>query len=277
MAVFTACKKEDALTPTPVPVQYKLPQGNNSFDGELVSFNTKWSTYFLYKFSVIDFGWQPSSGAGNSNGIISNYSCDTADVAYVEKMLPFIKNNWLNFYPDTMLKIGLPYKILLGKNLKQLSNSKMLNTLTGYNHIAISNFSPVYDTMTVTTKKSFRSDINIEFWNWMLVNNRVAIPVSFSGVSSYALTGITTTIMYQYGFLSVPTAGTGTAAMIIADELNYVRAIINNTKAQLDATILSATTDTKGLVVRKYNALISYYKTTYNLDLQAIGNTGLIP
>lgn len=56
------------------------------------------------------------------------------------------------------------------------------------------------------------------------------------------------------------------------DFLCFINAITGQTKAELEATILSPAVDVKGLVRQKYDGLIRYYKTTYGVDLQAIGD-----
>jgi len=277
LLVVGACRKEAALTPSPIEIQYKLPQGNNPFDTAMVAFQQRYGSFFLYKFTQLDFGWMPvnSSGSSTSNGLMTSHACDTADVSAIGKVLPFVRNNWLDLYPDALLKVGLPYKVLLAKNLRTLPLQTKINTVIGYNHITISNFSEAFDTMGIAAKAAFRQDLHATFWNWMLTNNKVLMAPGFLTASNYTQAGVTTANMYQYGFLSpmIPALST----KVINDELDYIKAITGKTKAQLEATILDPATDVKGLIRLKYNAIIAYYKTNFNLDLQQIGEKGLVP
>ena len=56
------------------------------------------------------------------------------------------------------------------------------------------------------------------------------------------------------------------------DFSSYTQAIMSHTTAELEATILSPQKDTKGIVRRKYNIVLNYFREKHNLDLAAIGN-----
>jgi hypothetical protein len=55
-----------------------------------------------------------------------------------------------------------------------------------------------------------------------------------------------------------------------------VEMIVSNSYDVLTSSgnILSPDTDTKGMYMKKYNVIINYFKTTFGVDLQAIGNAG---
>jgi len=56
-----------------------------------------------------------------------------------------------------------------------------------------------------------------------------------------------------------------------------IEAIVSNSYDVLTSSgnILSPDTDTKGVYKKKYDVVINYFKTTFGVDLQAIGNAGL--
>jgi hypothetical protein len=62
-----------------------------------------------------------------------------------------------------------------------------------------------------------------------------------------------------------------------ADWDKYMDVIVSNSYDMLTSSgnILSPDTDTKGVYRKKYDAMINYFKTTFGVDLQAIGNAGL--
>jgi len=289
LATLLGCKKEETLVPSVTKIEYTLPQGANAFDADIVTLYKNYNSYFLYKFNpAIDFAWEPA-GVGTDFLFSTKFSCEQADEAYVAKVLPFAKNNWLNFYPDTLLKRTLPFKVLLAKNLKRLkgpsasdsplSNTGLTansfpNTVLGYYHITISNCSASFDVMTAAQKGLFKGDLHIEFWNYMFNTGKVIMPPTFTTGSNYALT-VNASTMYVNGFLDTRAKAQTNPALY--DLKTYIKAITNNSKATLDNTILKATNDTKGLVKQKYNIVINYYKTVHNIDLQAIGDAALIP
>ncbi|WP_316847489.1 putative zinc-binding metallopeptidase [Pedobacter psychrodurus] len=271
-AVFLGCKKEETLTPSTIEVQYKLPQGNHDYDPALVELNKKYGTFFLYKWSAVDFASNP---VYIGNGFNESYTADIADEAYVGKVLTFIQKNWLNYYSDEFLKNNLPFKVLLGQNLRmKASPTTKYTILSNYNQITLSNFSADFDLMTDAQKKTYVNNLHLEFFNFINSRGKLDIPADFLTVTNYTQTGVTAINYYTYGYVSYVVSLQDNKPT--RDLLSYIAIITSKTKAELDATILKASNDTAGLVKKKYDIIINYYKTKYNLDLQAIGNAGVI-
>jgi hypothetical protein len=269
---LTGCKKKEAaLEPSEITIQYQLPQGNHDYDPELVDLNKKYGSYFLYKFSAVDFAANPVYGAGGFN---ESYLVDEADEAYVGKVLNFIKRNWLNYYSDEFLKINLPFKVLLGQKLRlKASPTNTYNVLSNFNQMTLNNFSAAFDSMTDPQKKTYVNSLHAEFFNFILSRGKLDVPADFAAVTNYT-TAATFTNYYALGYVNYVVAIGDNK--LNKDFLSYVGLITSKTKAELDASILSPTNDTAGLIKKKYNFIINYYKTKYNIDLQAIGNAGVI-
>ncbi len=270
--VLWGCKKEETLTPSQIDVQYKLPQGNHDYDPILVELNKKYGTFFLYKWSAVDFASNPVYLA---NGFNETYTADIADETYVGKALAFIQKNWLNYYSDDFLKNNLPFKVLLGQNLRmKASPTTKYTILSNYNQITLSNFSADFDLMTDAQKKTYVNNLHTEFFNFIFNRGKLDVPVEFTTVTNYTQTGVTATNFYTYGYVSYLVSLQDNKP--IRDFLSYIALITSKTKAELDTTILKPSNDTAGLVKKKYDIIINYYKTKYNIDLQAIGNAGVI-
>ncbi|MBE9599331.1 putative zinc-binding metallopeptidase [Pedobacter sp. MC2016-24] len=269
---LTGCKKKEAaLEPSEITIQYQLPQGNHDYDPELVDLNKKYGSYFLYKFSAIDFAANPVYGAGGFN---ESYLVDEADEAYVGKVLNFIKRNWLNYYSDEFLKNNLPFKVLLGQKLRlKASPTSNYNVLSNFNQMTLNNFSAAFDSMTDPQKKTYVNSLHAEFFNFILSRGKLDVPADFAAVTNYT-TAATFTNYYALGYVNYVVAIGDNK--LNKDFLSYVGLITSKTKAELDASILSPTNDTAGLIKKKYNFIVNYYKTKYNIDLQAIGNAGVI-
>lgn len=272
--LLTGCKKDEkALEPTELTIQYQLPQGNHDYDPLLVDFNKRFGSFFLYKFSDVDFSYNPVFTNVSSN-FGSNYTVDQPDEAYVGKVLAFVQKNWLNYYPDEFLKANLPFKVLLGQNLRSKAVGNLpYNVLSNYNQMTLSNFSAAFDSMTDAQKKAYVNSLQTEFFNYIFNRGKLDIPVDFTALSNYTVT-VSAANMYSFGFLLSTISYLDNKPS--RDFLSYTTAITTKTKAELDATIMSPANDVNGLVKRKYNIIINYYKTKYNLDLQAIGNGGVI-
>nr|WP_199157467.1 putative zinc-binding metallopeptidase [Pedobacter sp. ASV2] len=268
----TGCKKkEEALTPTELTVQYQLPQGNHDYDPTIVSLNKRYGSFFLYKFNALDFSYTPVYIAG---GFTDTYVVDQADEAYVGKVLTFIQKNWLNYYSDAFLKANLPFKVLMGQNLRtKFTTPTYYTTLSNYNQMTISNVSAAFDAMTDAQKKTYVNNLHAEFFNFILNRGKLDIPADFTTITNYALPGSATTY-YAQGYVSLNVSFGDNK--LNKDFVSYIALITSKTKAELDATVLKSTTDTAGLIKKKYDIIINYYKTKYNIDLQAIGNAGVI-
>ncbi|WP_316808069.1 putative zinc-binding metallopeptidase [Pedobacter agri] len=271
--LFSGCKKEEAaLTPSELTVQYQLPQGNHDYDPTIVSLNQRYGSFFLYKFGLLDFTYAPVYIPG---GFTDTYTVDQPDEAYVGKVLTFLQNNWLNYYPDAFLKANLPFKVLMGQNLRTKATTPTYYTvLSNYNQMTVSNVSAAFDAMTAAQKKTYVNTLHTEFFNYILNRGKLDVPAEFSTVTNYTLPG-STTLYYAQGYLSITNAF-ATENKMIKDFLSYIALITSKTKSELDATVLKSTTDTAGLIKKKYDIIINYYKTKYNIDLQAIGNAGVI-
>jgi hypothetical protein len=269
---LTACKKEEVLEPSVIEVQYQLPQGNHDYDPTLVDLNKRYGSFFLYKFSTVDFAANPVYASGGFN---ESYLADIADEAYVGKVLTFVQKNWLNYYPDAFLKANLPFKVLLGQNLRlKASPTTKYTVLSNYNQITLSNFSADFDLMTAAQKKTYVNNLHAEFFNFIFNRGKLDIPVDFTIVTNYT-TATTTTNYNALGYVSLVVA-LQTGDRLNKDFLSYIALITSKTKAELDASVLKSTTDTGGLIKKKYDIIINYYKTKYNIDLQAIGDAGVI-
>jgi hypothetical protein len=272
LTVIGCKKKEAALDPSEINIQYQLPQGNHDYDPELVELNKKYGTFFLYKFSPVDFAASPVYGGGSVN---ETYVVDIADEAYVGKVLTFVKRNWLNYYSNEFLKANLPFKVLLGQKLRyKTSPALTYNVVSNYNQMTLSNFSAAFDSMTDAQKKTYVNSLHSEFFNFILSRGKLDIPVEFTTVTNYTATGVTFANYYSFGYVNYAVAVGDNK--LSKDFLSYVGLTTSKTKAELDASVLSPANDTAGLIKKKYDIIINYYKTKYNIDLQAIGNAGVV-
>ena len=98
----------------------------------------------------------------------------------------------------------------------------------------------------------------------------VPVLAEFFKVSDYSLGGITSATKYKYGFDTLAPASR--APTPIVDMIGFLDSICAKSKSQLDANMLNPNVDVLGLTRRKYELLVNYFKTNYNVDIQAIGN-----
>ncbi|WP_316834248.1 putative zinc-binding metallopeptidase [Pedobacter nutrimenti] len=279
--LITSCRKTEAtLTPSTTPEPgFKIPQGNHDYDQRIVSYYNRWGTYVLYKFSQQDIAWQVSTND-------KFYTTVPADTLYINQQLDLIEKTFFRYYADSTLKKYLPTKFFLCSSLA--SNNTQRNAylipFSNGNFGGIGSFAVNGGNSAVSTINPavYRGDVNFSFLKMMDLQFKMLESNVFIGLSDYttAITG-TQADRYIRGFLGVTSAVPAPSQ----DWQSYIQAIVSNSYAFLtdpnttatDATnrgILSPVKDVNGLVNRKYNAIIAFYKTQYHIDLQVIGNGG---
>lgn len=289
LAIFVvACHKEETLTPTETPeFGYSVPQGNHDFDDEIVDWKERFNTFVLYKFELKELYWEvvkwieaipiEDDGIYTSTG---GFVAAVADEKYVGKQLELIQEQFLRFYPDTMLNRCLPLKILLCSQLDHYSVygelDKVYHMYSGYDCLAFNWGNENVLTLTDAQKDAIRVEANYGFLYRLLLKSKITVDPAFSEVSNYD--NVTSSNMYDKGCLFPGT----TKDM----DVNYfINAIISTPYMDLvaeDVTlgtfkgILNSAKDKNGLIRKKYDLLVNWLQKNYNIDLQAIGDATLV-
>lgn len=288
---FAACKKtEEKLIPTERPEYgYSVPQGNNGFDQRILGYYKRWGTYLLYKYTVQDFTWQIT-------GYDTYYKSVGANEAYIDNQLDLLDNTFFKYYQDSTLAKYLPAKFFLCSSLtyqnKRVDAMALTSAFTGgYESFAVNwgnkgilKISSPIDSVTI-----FRGNVNFSFLKIMDLRAKMGRSSTFATISDYTLTisptapatNVTVADVYKRGF--VLTSASTSLQSNQTDWYNYLQIILTNKYDNLinpsttatDATakgILSPVKDVNGLIRRKYDTMIKFYKDVYNIDIQKIGN-----
>ncbi|MCZ4245125.1 hypothetical protein [Pedobacter punctiformis] len=288
--MLAACKKtEEKLSPTERPEYgYSVPQGNNNFDDRIVAYHKRWGTYLLYKFNVQDFTWQIT-------GYDKYYKSVGSNEAYINQQLDLLDNTFFKYYQDSTLTKYLPSKFFLCSSLtfqnKRVDAFALTSTfIGGYESFAVNwgnkgilNISSPIDSVSI-----FRGNVNYSFLKIMNLKGRMGMSDVFQSITDYVATisptapatNPTNADLYKRGFLGNSSISTPSNQ---TDWYSYLQVILSNKYANLinpatTATdvsakgILSPVKDVNGLVRRKYDAMIKFYKEVYNIDLQKIGD-----
>ena len=273
--------------------RYQLPQGNASFDTEILNIFQKYDSYILYKFSDIDFNYQFSTNlanppVGTGNATTGPVVMRGGDSIAIQSALDFMKTYWFNFYPEDFKKKYLPQKILLAgliyttryNGTTKIYDTPRVNPYTipieGVDHITLPKIDTAFISYPLASKLLLKAKLNSLFLKHLmypLINTipaPVPAPAAFFKVSDYSLGGITPALKYKYGFDTL--VSFTTAPPPIVDMVGFLDSICAKSKSQLDANMLNPNVDVLGLTRRKYDLLVNYFKTNYNVDIQAIGN-----
>ena len=283
------CYDEKSVTPSETPEdiygKYTLPQGDHEYDDAIVDFYKKYGSLILYKFEDKDFWWTPSGDirwAFYDNGVdrTLGYEADPADEAYVGNQLELLNQTWFKFFADSSLTRLLPQKILMTSRLDFVQNGEgypveedyvPLNCYSGYDYIAVNWGNEKILTMDAEAWKLFKADVCYMLLERATSKIMIGYAAVFASVSNYGLNfqSHETEKMYGNGILDYNHRTDPTR-----DWMDYLHAIIYHSLEELEGEggILSAAIDINGKIREKYDIMTDYFKSEYNIDLQAIGD-----
>jgi len=273
--------------------RYQLPQGNASFDAEILNLFQQYDSYILYKFSDIDFNYQFSYNLASPpfaslSAVTGPVVMRGGDSISIQSALDFMNTYWFSFYPEDFKKKYLPQKILLAGliyNTRWNGTTKIYDTprvnpytipIEGVDHITLPKIDTAFNSYPLASKLLLKAKLNSLFLKHLmypLINTipaPVPVPAYFFKVSDYSLGSLTPALKYKYGFDTILLGSR--APTPIVDMVGFLDSICAKSKSQLDANMLNPNVDVLGLTRRKYDLLVNYFKTNYNVDIQAIGN-----
>lgn len=264
LCILAACGKEAKPSPQLLPDAFQLPQGNHAFDNEIVAFKKQYGTYILYKFNYRDFAY-------NNTGYLSDTAA-LGDPAYVGQLIQVFKES-LSVFPESFIKTTVPFKIILSSAIGAPLPGGAINVTTGFaaspEMLGIGWTKAELEQQTPEERKAFLASLRRYYMYRAALGKSVVMPNEFLALWPASISGITENNKYQFGMLEVQAPNRPDRAQ---DFSSYTQAIMSHTTAELEATILSPQKDTKGIVRRKYNIVLNYFREKHNLDLAAIGN-----
>lgn len=285
--MITGCKKEGKLTPSEekenVYGDHTLPQGNHPYDADILQLFQKYQTLFLYKYVHHDLYYNINYDLGGVYDPVKDsttkygYFDVPAKEAYVGKQLDMLKDLWLKYYPDALLKQGLPKKVYLLDSFyyayngpgKPLDNwPEFTDFYKGPDYFAISYGGAYLDNITPAEKYALKGKLHAATLALARAKGAIKPTTAFAAVTNYS-----TLVWNNY----YPQGALGYWQLDAGKDLDlYMEAIVSHSYTELTAPggILHPGVDTKGLIKKKYDMVIAYFQSTFSIDLQAIGNAG---
>lgn len=267
LLVMTACKKEAPVQTDKFEPEYKLPQGDHPYDRSILDFYQKYGTYILYKFNSKDFRW-------NVTGNIP-YVAEPGDEAYIAPALEALNKHLFSHYPEVFLKKALPYKIILSDKIRKVISDPQTgrvdtldhpeNTAGSISHLAFGHASSRLGQLSPEELLLMKGDLHREFWLQAIQTGKLDLAPLFLTATDYAM--VNDFNKKDYGVFNI----SYTMAMM-EDFGDYIRYIASHSYKEIEATLFNPVNDPKGRFFYKYKLIVDYYKTRYQIDLQAIGN-----
>jgi len=288
--LMTACKKEAKLTPTTAPEnvhsEHDLPQGNHPYDADIQQLFDRYHTLFLYKYVRHDLYYAVTEDLGGTydsasdKTIKAGYFDVPADQAYVGKQLDLLKELWLHYYPDSLLKGGLPQKVYLVDSFyfaypgpgKPTDNwPEMHDVFSGGDYMLTAWGGARIESITPEEKYSMKGQLNSIFLGFAHTLGTVRPTAAFKVVTDYSALKWNNT--YAVGVIEYNWYGSNGPDF---DWDSFVKTIVSNSYTVLTSPggVLDPSVDVNGLIRKKYDIVIAYFMSNYGVDLQAIGNAG---
>jgi len=293
LLLFSCTKKDNEIgAPAPIGPDYVLPQGNASkaANDKIQQLFDTYGSYFLYSFTQKDFEWIQASG--NSNSAIDTAVLGNPD--YVGDMLQFLDDVWLKFLPDNFKKSqGIPYRVMMADTIRQYKAGMPPGREHLYfdfkvvgKSITFAGMNISLRTMTPAQKLAKKNIITAAVWGYYINNNIIDVPPAFYAVSNYTATAPVTPLTVpanmdafrSKGFL--PTSYDPVSGRVgewyygsfswggakASDISSFIVNLTQRTDAQMEPYLQYP------LIKQKFDILVNYYKSKYNIDVRAIAN-----
>ncbi|NSL86026.1 hypothetical protein ECE50_004235 [Chitinophaga sp. Mgbs1] len=257
-----ACRKEAKLQATPEQPAYTLPQGHTAADDSIIAIHKKYGTYVLYRFSQGDFGYDYTT--------LRKDSAFNANPAYVDTTLRFFRQQLMALYPESFLKKTMPFRVLLAAYIGSGNSRHADGFASTSGTLTIGWADSTLLGKTPAELKNMRGLLHYYYWERAIRTEAVVVPPAFMALTPAAgYNNIHAGNRYAEGVVSDVYEKLLNPAR---DYISFIRVIAGTSAETLEAGIFRPQVDKKGLLRKKYNVVISHLKSTYGIDLQAIGN-----
>ena len=116
-AACISCSDDTKIgAPDEILPDYVLPQGDASEEANnrIQQIFDTYTSYVLYNYTEKDAFWTQASAGGSAQ----TYRVTMGETRYVDAMLDYIQDIWLQFFPEEFLKKGgMPYRVFLADSI----------------------------------------------------------------------------------------------------------------------------------------------------------------
>jgi hypothetical protein len=277
---FSSCSEEE-ITPSADNRLVEFPQGNNSYDTEILQIYQKYGTQILYRYNDAMFRWQITDQLG--------YVSRPADEQYVDAAVRFIKNNCFQFYREDSLKAYLPYRIYLARDLGRLfqysgldaagNNVSIRDTIwhtaatNGYANLCFGLACQRLTTLSDDSLRLAKGELNAALLANAISQGNIQVPATFTKEEVNNVNWSNYVGSYNtYGLLEYLDAKTMTPAQ---DFVVFLKYLIAYPKEMFEEKFTTKTFDTSGRIARKAKAAKDWMLSEYDIDLDAMAETAI--
>lgn len=280
---FVSCSDDD-ITASPDNYLVEFPQGNNTYDMEIKDIYDKYGTQILYRFNDAMFRWQVTGRL--------DYISTEGDESYVSEAVAFIRHNCFDFYSDDSLKLMLPYRIYLAKNLSRIfsysgrnasgSNVSYTDTIpgiaavNGFGNICFGCTNGRLAGLSEDSLQLVKGELNASLLAYGLEQEIFKVPDTFirleyTGVNWYNFVGAEG--YNTYGLLEYIDAKTMTPEQ---DFTLFLKYLIAYPADKFESRFTTSTFDSSGRIARKAKIVREWMRSEYGIDLEKLANKEIV-
>ena len=240
----------------------------------------------LYNYTEKDAFWTQASAGGSAQ----TYRVTMGETRYVDAMLDYIQDIWLQFFPEEFLKKGgMPYRVFLADSIywDRGWGKIQYNYRVNGNALIIGGMNANLTTMDAATKKARKNELLGATWDYYIAQGLLDVPEELYEDTDYetvpALPSAGAEALEAYrkrGFLpssyynGIPGEWFwGSYAWTRAKE-NDLKSFLYNLREKTDEEVAWFLNNPEyELIQKKWNILIDYYKKEFGIDLRKMGNT----
>lgn len=277
---FSSCSEEE-ISPSADNRLVEFPQGNNSYDAEILQIYQKYGTQMLYRYNDAMFRWQITDQLG--------FVSRPADEQYVDAAVRFIKNNCFQFYREDSLKAYLPYRIYLARDLGRLfqysgldaagNNVSIRDTIwhtaatNGYANLCFGLACQRLTTLSDDSLRLAKGELNAALLANAISQGNIQVPATFTKEEVNNVNWSNYVGSYNtYGLLEYLDAKTMTPAQ---DFVVFLKYLIAYPKEMFEEKFTTKTFDTSGRIARKAKAAKDWMLSEYDIDLDAMAKAAI--
>ena len=281
---------EDALTPSEPMGFGEFPQGNASYDREIVEFYDKYGVQVLYRFGETDFRW-------NITEYIPYYAVE-AETSSIGEGWNFLKENCLSIWSDDFLRKYMPYRILLASEIYSLKDTYRYDdegnkiyqkipkkAMYGLNHLTFGAVNSRLSSLSVEEKKELIGEVAFAIAGYAASKGKIEVPEKFQTYHDDYINNAGGDYEGEWGYNGGGCLEYRDGGMDYYYDFGlFVKYLVMMSKEEFENRFLTEEFDcgtqydsvlgnsVKGYPIRnKYEAVIEYFQNTLGIDLHEIG------
>ena len=263
VALFS-CNKEESITAERGDNPYALKDSNDPVKHYFYDYAKKYSSIIRTEYEESEYVWNLT---GNND-----YTVEKSE-NITEAHLQYLKDVFLELYPNDFIKKYFPFKILLAKSFTYFSEVTWSDEngagIAGNSFVLIGKLDENIEDMTAEEKTANMAEINANFFRLFEKNGRFIVPVKFHNLVAanynrgpYILKEGQT--MEDIGFVWMNKSW-GQFPSFELDFVKFMEYIFSHTNEQMDELC-----DNHSLIKQRYELLIKAIKEQMDLDIRTI-------